>query len=856
VTFDDQHEVGQVMSKIDPIGKGIIRGLPRRGLSIAAIIALLATFIVPIGVGAANALTVTISNDTHAVGQSAVVTAVLNPAPVDGTVVTFTITGPNGSKSGTAETGDGPLPSGTAEFSYTGTNPGTDVIQASSTGYPSETVTAYWTELTLTPDSQLVAQGSLVQVGVQLDNDGDGGISNVPICYTISGANAQTQTCGTHTNSAGTATISYVATDTGTDTIIAFADTNPAPPNGNGTEDTYEADASAEVSVTNLSVSLDPSSQTVNTGANAELTATVTDDGNSDDPVEGQRVRFIVNGDHNRAATDVTDNNGEATMSYTESTSGTDTVRAFVDLDNDGFYDVGEPTDTATVTWIGYELTLTPSSQNQTIGSEASLNAHLTSDNEDTDDVPIRFSVSGPNATSDVDNTNVNGDASFSYVGHTGRTDTVTAYADLNNSGTQNAGEPSDTATVTWGDTFVLTLQPSTQNAVKGTTVSVTATATHVSGAASGAAVRYSITGANPGSGVVTTDANGNATISYTGANTGTDTINAYLDLDNDNTHDTGEPSATATVDVTGNVSMVLSPAIQNVAVNTSASVTATLTSGDTSLNGITIRWVATGANSHSGAVMTNSSGVATISYTGTATGTDYVWAFADLNNDGSLSTGEPATTVTVDWTTGGSTPPPTTAPDAANPTTAKAGCMYFPETQHNLCGDFANYWNTYGGLAIFGFPITETFQENGLTVQYTERGRFEAHPGTGAATFNTLLGLVGNEVTAGRSSEAPFQPAASKAGPDCTYYAETGHNLCAGFRAYWEKYGGLAIYGFPISEEFQEVNPDTGKTYTVQYFQRGRYEWHPGEWPERFDVELGRLGSQVFSMKYGTEYH
>jgi len=109
--------------------------------------------------------------------------------------------------------------------------------------------------------------------------------------------------------------------------------------------------------------------------------------------------------------------------------------------------------------------------------------------------------------------------------------------------------------------------------------------------------------------------------------------------------------------------------------------------------------------------------------------------------------------------------------------------------------------------------------------------------------------------VTAGRSGEAPFQATTAKAG-DCTYYAQTGHNLCAGFQAYWEKYGGLAVYGYPISEEFQEVNPDTGKTYTVQYFERGRFEWHPGEWPERFDVELGRLGSQVFAMTYGTQYH
>jgi hypothetical protein len=105
------------------------------------------------------------------------------------------------------------------------------------------------------------------------------------------------------------------------------------------------------------------------------------------------------------------------------------------------------------------------------------------------------------------------------------------------------------------------------------------------------------------------------------------------------------------------------------------------------------------------------------------------------------------------------------------------------------------------------------------------------------------LLGLLGRELTQGWDA-APFQPTQPIAG--CTYFPETGHNLCGGFRAYWERFGGVAIYGFPISEEFQEVNPDTGLVYTVQYFERQRFEWHPGEWPERYDIVLGRLGVQL----------
>ncbi|HUZ01869.1 MAG TPA: hypothetical protein VMU89_16085, partial [Thermomicrobiaceae bacterium] len=157
----------------------------------------------------------------------------------------------------------------------------------------------------------------------------------------------------------------------------------------------------------------------------------------------------------------------------------------------------------------------------------------------------------------------------------------------------------------------------------------------------------------------------------------------------------------------------------------------------------------------------------------------------------------------------------------AMQPEPARAGCTYFAITGHNLCAGFQSYWNKFGGLAIYCYPLTEEFVENGVTVQYFERARFEWHPGTDPSHFDVLLGLVGDEVTAGRATQAPFVPTAAKAG--CTFFAATGHNLCAGFAGYWNQFGGLAAYGMPISEEFQEKNPDTGQVYTVQYFERAR---------------------------------
>ncbi len=173
----------------------------------------------------------------------------------------------------------------------------------------------------------------------------------------------------------------------------------------------------------------------------------------------------------------------------------------------------------------------------------------------------------------------------------------------------------------------------------------------------------------------------------------------------------------------------------------------------------------------------------------------------------------------------------------------------YFKETGHNLSNVFKRYWETKGGLAIYGFPISEEFQENGYTVQYFERARFEFHPEHSGTPNEVQLGLLGNVITAGRkdAGEPPFQPIApfNSAGTDF-YYKETGHSLRGGFKAFWDAKGGLAQFGFPITEEFFEVNPADGKTYTVQYFERNRFEWHPefGGTPSEF--QLGLLGLQV----------
>jgi spore germination protein len=178
---------------------------------------------------------------------------------------------------------------------------------------------------------------------------------------------------------------------------------------------------------------------------------------------------------------------------------------------------------------------------------------------------------------------------------------------------------------------------------------------------------------------------------------------------------------------------------------------------------------------------------------------------------------------------------------------------VFFPQTGHSLGGAFKDYWEKNGGLAQFGYPWTEEFYEVNPSdgkvyiVQYFERARFEYHPEFRGSKYEVLLGLLGRQVTEGRSGEIPFQRIKSfQSTKDCYYFEETGHSLCHGFKRYWEQNGGLALYGFPISEEFRELNPADGKIYTVQYFERNRFEYHPEFAGSKYETLLGLLGNQI----------
>jgi len=184
----------------------------------------------------------------------------------------------------------------------------------------------------------------------------------------------------------------------------------------------------------------------------------------------------------------------------------------------------------------------------------------------------------------------------------------------------------------------------------------------------------------------------------------------------------------------------------------------------------------------------------------------------------------------------------------------AQGGSRTFPETGKTVKGRFLEYWNTRGGLPQQGFPISEEMQEKSdtdgktYTVQYFERAVFEMHP-ENQPPNDVLLSLLGNFLYKQKYPNGAPNQRTSTDNP--RKFNETGKTMGGKFRDYWEKNGGLAQQGFPISDEFQERSDLDGKTYTVQYFERAVFELHPENAGTQYEVLLSQLGTFRYRAKY-----
>ena len=153
---------------------------------------------------------------------------------------------------------------------------------------------------------------------------------------------------------------------------------------------------------------------------------------------------------------------------------------------------------------------------------------------------------------------------------------------------------------------------------------------------------------------------------------------------------------------------------------------------------------------------------------------------------------------------------------------------VYFSETGHAVAGPFLRFFRQYG-IDALGYPISEPFEDGGITNQYFQRARLEA--GSDGAV---RLGLLG--VEAGGTAPPPAAPILEEG---VVVIPETGHTLAGAFLSAWREW--KATLGPPIGPE---QLTGRGDGY-VQYFAHARLEYDPFG-----GLRRGLLGEEIATAR------
>jgi hypothetical protein len=392
--------------------------------------------------------------------------------------------------------------------------------------------------------------------------------------------------------------------------------------------------------------------------------------------------------------TKTTESDGTAVLCYTgPNAPDVDTIDAFADFNGDGTHTSGEPIGSASKWWQPGIVEVTPSEASNLVGTEHCVTATLSADatfggpdDASLGGIDMIFRVEGVNTgtvTSGTTTTESDGTAVFCYTGpENPEFDNISAFADLDGNDGHSGFEPMGNARKFWAQGELI-VDPFEASNLVGTEHCVTATLsadTDPYGAPDaplgGFPVKFFIAGVNTGtvtSGTTTTESDGTAVFCYTGPeNPEFDNISAFADLDGNDGHSGFEPMGNARKFWAQGM-LDLSPLSATNLVGTEHCVTATL-SGDTApsgapdapVGGFAVHFSVTSNDSEitTATTTTEGDGKAVFCYTGPASAReDRIFAFADIDGNGSQDPIEPDGGATKTWATFGPVVGPITAP-------------------------------------------------------------------------------------------------------------------------------------------------------------------------------------------------
>jgi hypothetical protein len=270
----------------------------------------------------------------------------------------------------------------------------------------------------------------------------------------------------------------------------------------------------------------------------------------------GTTLNYTVAGKNPRTGSVQTNSQGRASISWTADNAGADTLTV-----TDGTF-----TSTESVYWNAPPVTLSlaRSDANPDYPTRShSITATINGVTIPVGGFPVHFTVSGANSTSQTVQSNAAGVAVFNWTPANDGTDTVSAYADVSGTSSYDGFDPSAAVNVTWKPLFVVNTATSDQAIGEPHTETITFLDNSGNPLPDGTDVIYQISGANPTAGTVlqarpvSTDAGGpvhakisggQASVTWTGVNSGTDTLDVWADTDASQTVTGTDPHATRTI--------------------------------------------------------------------------------------------------------------------------------------------------------------------------------------------------------------------------------------------------------------------------------------------------------------------
>ncbi len=156
---------------------------------------------------------------------------------------------------------------------------------------------------------------------------------------------------------------------------------------------------------------------------------------------------------------------------------------------------------------------------------------------------------------------------------------------------------------------------------------------------------------------------------------------------------------------------------------------------------------------------------------------------------------------------------------------------------------DFRYFESERGRIEIWGYDIASgaRFHVGGAPGEVHEYANvnngkiaWQFDPGSGDDIYATTVADV-----------LPTRPQERTADDSDSYrfFDETQHPLETEFLSFWDGSGGLPVFGYPLTSEYGELNPDLGAPLRVQYLERQRFEHHSDLAGTPYEVLIGRLG-------------